>query len=153
MQSNYSTVSGDLLQADEQYILHQCNCVTRRSLFLARQIFDHFPDSDVYKHRKSPSEPGTIEIRGRVIALFAQYMPGKVKTETRRLQWFVRCMKRVGDIAGLKSVAIPWGIGCGSAGGSWMEYEREIRKFSEENPNVKVRIYRLSETGGLPGQK
>jgi hypothetical protein len=40
------------------------------------------------------------------------------------------------------SIAFPYKIGCGLAGGKWEDYESMIYKFAKENPNIKVKIYK-----------
>ena len=42
-------VVGDLLEATEQYIVQQANCVTSYAHGLARAIEEKFPHADVYK--------------------------------------------------------------------------------------------------------
>lgn len=56
--------TGDLLQATEQYIAHQCNCVSRGARGLAKTLFAKYPHANVYQSRKSPSQPGTILVHG-----------------------------------------------------------------------------------------
>jgi len=142
----YRVVDGSLFDAREQYIVHQCNCVTRRAAHLARDVFAKIPGSDVYSTRTSPSVPGTIEIRGRVVALFAQYRPGTVTSErANRVRWFSECLAKLAKVEGLSSVAFPYGIGCGAAGGDWKKYQEMINEFAETNPHVTVRIYRLTQ--------
>lgn len=42
-------VEGNLLDSKEQYIGHQCNCVTSHAKTLAEQIFKKYPYADTYK--------------------------------------------------------------------------------------------------------
>lgn len=141
-------VEGDIVKnCQETILLHQCNCVTNHASGLARQIFQAFPYSNVYQTRTGYSKPGSISIEGnidkdRLIGnLFAQYYPGKPhpKTDTAemRLKWFDMCLKHVGEFLKhlptkiSRSVAVPYGIGCGLAGGDWKRYEKKLRIFSE----------------------
>lgn len=63
-----NTIHGNLLNAKESYICHQCNCVTIKSHGLSKTISDIYPWADLYKTRpkKSPNStthpdnPGTI---------------------------------------------------------------------------------------------
>jgi len=143
------------MDATETYICHQCNCLTNRSKHLASTVFKKFPYADVYTKRQEPSLPGTIEIRGdktkdqrSVIAMFAQYYPGKAKYPTSkkdgtqaRLDYFKSCLEKMKNLKG--SFAFPAGIGCGAAGGDWENYYATIISFSEKY-SKKVTIYSLA---------
>lgn len=153
-------ISGDLMNATETYLCHQCNCITNRSAHLAKAVFKQFPYADVYTKREKPSQPGTIEICGSnweaggkgykerpVIAMFGQYYPGKTKYPSSkkdglqaRLNYFEACLERMKHLDG--SFAFPWRIGCGAAGGDWEKYLNAIKNFSEKN-SLMVNIYRL----------
>ncbi len=152
-------IDGNLFDATEQYLCHQCNCITTKAAHLAAAMFARFPEADVYSPRQSsptrgtPSideQPGMIAIRGRVIALFGQYYPSfprypdsKRDGYAAREGYFKQCLQRITGIPGLKSIAFPFQIGCGAAGGDWAKYRHMIREFAEDNPTVKVRVYRL----------
>jgi len=48
--------------------------------------------------RIPPSKPGTINVRGNIINMFAQYYPGKWfhnDTYEMRLQWFKQCLAEI----------------------------------------------------------
>eukprot|EP00931_Biecheleriopsis_adriatica_P016655 TRINITY_DN12226_c0_g1_i2.p2 TRINITY_DN12226_c0_g1~~TRINITY_DN12226_c0_g1_i2.p2 ORF type:complete len:227 (-),score=49.76 TRINITY_DN12226_c0_g1_i2:75-728(-) len=86
---------GDLLDAQEQYIVQQCNCVTKYAAGLAAAIADRFPHADVYnsvareaRGTQHGDVPGTILVLGGplaetdkekrgIINMFAQFCPGK----------------------------------------------------------------------------
>src|SRR5690242_14918048 len=103
---------GNLLDATEQYIAHQCNCITTNSAGLAAQISKHFPYADPYSNRKNihglrnraveedRPVPGSIQIYGNgidqryVIGMFAQYNPGNV-IEHDREKWFWNCLREI----------------------------------------------------------
>jgi len=58
-------IQGNLLDSKEDYICHQCNCVTRLSKGLSNEIFRRFPTTDTYKKRFSEKDydtPGTIYV-------------------------------------------------------------------------------------------
>lgn len=98
------TVTGNILDAEDDLICHQCNCVTTDAAGLAAAIFEKFPYADVYSSREKTdgsknennwllrtddrSVPGTIEVRGdgimerRVVAMYAQFFPGRPKPST-----------------------------------------------------------------------
>lgn len=150
-------VCGDLLDAKETYICHQCNCVSYRAKHLAYSVFKRFPYANVYRcrHDGEESEPGTIEIRGNgkdkrfVIALFAQVFPGKSlyphdKDDQDSYLWrsiyFKECLEALKELDG--TFAMPYGIGCGAAGADWKEYIRYIEEFAQHKD---VTLYELNE--------
>ena len=147
-------VNDDLLKATEDYILHQCNCITRNAAGLAFSLFNKFPYANVYKTRADFSVPGTIQVCGNglgeryIINMFSQYAPGKCwnnsETDTYELrkQYFKSCLSEVAKIQNLKSVALPVGIGCGLAGGKWEDYYQMISDFADNNPHVEVVLYK-----------
>ena len=62
-----------------------------------------------------------------------------------RQGWFQECLDAIGKL-NLKSVAFPYEIGCGLAGGKWACYDNMLQKFACENPETEVFICRW--TGG-----
>ena len=46
---------------------------------------------------------------------------------------------------GLASVALPDGIGCGLAGGTWTDYEKELEAFAVQHPGIRVVLYSLPQ--------
>ena len=151
-------VEMDLLSSPAQFIAHQCNCTSRVAKGLAKDIFTRFPHADTYG-TGSTRVPGTIHVAGNagerpVINLHAQVGAGgasrrKGDNQEERLLLFRECLRRVRDIEGLVSVAFPYKVGCGMAGGKWEEYEAELRGFAENLPNVDVAVCRL----GAPDEK
>ena len=157
---NMRTTKGNLLDADEYCICHQCNCVSKnKAAGLAKAIFDRFPHADVYSDRTDADEysernkrdiPGTVVIRGRegrpVIAMMAQIYPGKARppndSKERRKVFFQKCLDELSSMDWIESFAFPWGIGCGLAGGDWKDYEWMLRQFDEKVP-VDVVVYQL----------
>lgn len=157
------TVNGDVLSAPEMYIAHQCNCMTVRSHGLAASIARTFPEADVYGQRgrdgtrnrtTHPDTPGTISVLPSgeisIICMFAQWAPGKPFTFSRyypftyhdshdtRLRWFKECLDKI-DALNLEAVAIPYNIGCGLAGGKWLDYEQYIK-----NANTPFVVYKFN---------
>lgn len=160
-------IKGSILDASEQYIVHQCNCVTINSAGLALAIFQKYPYANVYSTRQNVSTPGSIEVRGNgndqryVIALFGQYYPGKHSYDAiekyndtfvfakssdslvSREMYFQTGLRLISLIDGIKSVAFPWQIGCGLAGGDWVSYSNMIQNFAKNNPMIETSIYKL----------
>jgi len=154
----FTVIDSDILDATEDYICHQTNCVTTgRAAGIARTIFHTYPHSDVYKTREKPDKPGTISIcngqpRGfrRVINMHAQYYPGAPHygTDIRdddeiRLHYFRMCLLRMTQELSINtSFAFPWGIGCGIARGDWGVYITVLKNF-EKFIKGDVTIYKL----------
>lgn len=149
--------TGDLLEATEQYICHQTNCVSNGGAAgIARAIFDQFPYADCYSRRINPDVPGTIDICGgefarHIINMHAQFYPGSPQYPHSnkdgyvvREQYFQQCLDLIGALDKLQSVAFPWMIGCGIAGGSWPTYLTMLTNFAiqMEDRGVNVVIYR-----------
>lgn len=151
-------VTGSIFDAKEKYICHQCNCVTKKAAHLSKDMFAHFPHADVYTGRTTPNVPGTIAIRGNgldqryVINIFGQYYPGEPKDAESELDGYLAREKhfyhgllRIAKIPDLESVAFPWKVGCGAAGGDWKIFQGNINNFAKyvsEKFGTKVVIYR-----------
>lgn len=159
-------VTGDLLDSKEKYIAHQCNCLTENSAGTAKAIFDKWPHANTYVNRIKDENglttnidtPGHITILGDgktdryVINMYAQYYPGRPKFPKSTLDgiparqnYFHRCLLRVAQIPELESIAFPWRVGCGLAGGDWEWTLGTIVNFAnyiEEKQGARVVIYR-----------
>lgn len=158
MGSNYlKIIDGNLLDATEDYICHQCNCVTSNAEFLAADVFKKYPYADSYKKRVSKElfhSPGTIEIFGNgkdqrfVVNFYAQYYPSIPAyfndTSQSRLEWFRKCLELLSKIPNIQNqtIAFPFKIGCGHAGGYWGNYIKLIGEFATKN-QINVTIYKL----------
>lgn len=147
---------GDVLDAQETYIAHQCNCVSRSSAGLAKSLFAKFPYAECYTSRKKASIPGTIIITKNIINMFAQYYPGKAvitkkDSSENRLMWFRMCLKAIEKTLGDDdkqqqqhiTIAIPERIGCGLAGGDVNDYHEALGEFARDNyPIIRVILYK-----------
>lgn len=154
-------INEDILNADQKYIAHQCNCLTKDSKGLAKLIFNKFPYANCYDNEnKSLSRrdiPGTFKIMKsnneddpRIINIFGQWIPGKInskyllkypkyqninETNEIRLEWFKQAIKSLEDEVN-STVAIPNKIGCGLAGGDWSKYYQVL-----DQSKIKFIIY------------
>jgi O-acetyl-ADP-ribose deacetylase (regulator of RNase III) len=147
------TVTGDLLAAKEQYIAHQCNCVTNSAAGLAYYLFKKYPYANVYDFRTTHSTPGTIQVCGNgedqryVINMFSQYYPGGAWDDFEndhyelRKEYFAACLEKIGQLTNISSIAFPHRIGCGIAGGNWEEYVQMLNEFANRYSHVEVVIY------------
>jgi len=171
-QGGVSQKAGNLLQATEDYIIHQCNCVyDGRAQGIAEAIFDAFPDADVYRQRVEQGRPhdlpGTVSIHGRIVNFYSQLLPGRPAddappggwssarfvgaakavqdTRSSRLRWFQECLQALSRTLQRPSVAFPARIGCGLAGGRWPEYLAALNQFAQEHPDWRIAIYDLDD--------
>ena len=150
-------ISGNLFDSTEQYLCHQCNVVTKKSAHLAKSVFEKFPYADVYSTRKIPEfhRAGTISIHGNgedqryVINMYGQVYPGRPKypDSTKdgfiaREKLFQSCLIKISQISDLHSLAFPYGIGCGAAGGDWDTYLKMINEL-DSILDIPTLIYRL----------
>jgi len=149
-------IEDNIFNSKEKYLAHQCNCVTNRAAHLAKDVFTKYPYANVYAARITPDTPGTISLKGTgetqryVINCFGQYYPGAAKyqndTYELRQKWFRMCLFEISKIENLESIAFPFGVGCGAAGGNWRNYFEVLEKFSnyvKERQGAKVFVYKL----------
>lgn len=150
-------VTGDLFDAKEKYLVHQCNCVTNKAAHLAFDVFEKYPYANIYAPRTEPDKPGHIIIKGNgqderyVVAILGQYYPGRPKYPLSSLdglavreKYFYNGLLRLAEVPDLESIAFPWRIACGAAGGNWEHYLGKITNFAQYvgEKGVKVKIYR-----------
>lgn len=148
----FKVIDGNILNATEQYVAHQCNCKTRTNASgVAAVIFSAWPWSEVYLNRTEDSDLGSISIHGNgedqryIINMYAQKYPGgptAYETKYFRLGVFKVCLEQIMKIEGLKSIAFPYNIGCGLAGGDWGDYERVLIAFHQGMQDIDFTLYR-----------
>lgn len=163
-----SFVHGDLLETkgvDE--IIHQVNCLCTEAHGLSKQITLKFPWGDTYSKRRREGRrnlaiaddrgiPGTIRVfeasnplQPNIICFLSQWdfgtkdqshrnIPPYNDTSENRLKWFCHCLDHLKTLD-IKSVGIPYRIGCGLGGGNWMLYWNAIDKFTERT-NINIII-------------
>jgi O-acetyl-ADP-ribose deacetylase (regulator of RNase III) len=158
------SVYGSILEAKVDVIVHQCNCVTTKAKGLSAQIYSLYPYSDIYT-KDIKRFPGKCIVSFApykdvaIASLMGQIAPGKsgewstiynidplLDTASRRLEYFEQALTELEQICitnNLKSIAFPYKIGCGLAGGHWPDYLALISKFQKRvaTNNIKVAIY------------
>ncbi len=160
LKNNLELIQGSLFNSKEKYIVHQTNCITKKAAHLAYDVFKHFPYADIYSGRTSPDKPGTIIVKGNgvdkrfVVNMLGQYYPGFPKFPNSNLdgslireKYFHQCLLALAKISDLESIAFPYRIGCGAAGGDWHRYLGNIINFSNyiKRNNAKVYLYCFTE--------
>ena len=149
----FKVIEGDLFDATETYLCHQCNCVTKRAAHLAKAVFTKFPYADIYSPRKGMDKAGTVIIKGNgkdqrfVVNMLGQFYPGvaqyptgKVDGFKARLHYFWCCLQEMTLLEG--DFAFPYMMGCGAAGGDWSRYHDGLKWF-ESQIDGNVTIYKL----------
>ena len=149
------TITGDLTEATEKYIVHQCNCVSHFAAGIAQTIFTAFPYANVYANRMEEDVPGDILICGNgkdqryIVNLMGQYYPGGPSETTNddefaRRNYFYKGLLKLAKVPNLESVAFNYRIGCGIAGGNWEWYKGTIEnlaRFVLEDQGATTVIY------------
>jgi O-acetyl-ADP-ribose deacetylase (regulator of RNase III) len=153
---------GDLLQSEAKFIVHQCNSHGVAG-GLAGVINRQFPHADIIRNppglpglaeTNHPKYPGNIIIKGNdngkrlVICLMGQFYPGgpaqagSFDDAEHRARWFGEALGKMEQIPDLESVAFPFQIGCGIAGGNWVAYRKLIADFAQrvQGKGVTVEI-------------
>jgi O-acetyl-ADP-ribose deacetylase (regulator of RNase III) len=153
-------ITGSLLNATEQYIAHQCNCVSQGAGGIAKVIFAKYPYSNTYANRIEPNKLGTIDVLGNgqderlVINMYSQYYPGGCWDDMPEDSYEIRqkafhaCLTKIAKLPDLKSIAFPFKIGCGIANGNWEWYLGTLNNFTayvEKTQGTKVVIYQREE--------
>lgn len=81
-------------------------------------------------HLVAQEMPGNLDF---TFPKWRENVSGRVETYDDRLYWFDKCLDALGDKMRelkLKTVAFPYQIGCGLAGGSWEQYRTRIEQWS-----------------------
>jgi len=85
-QSRVERKIGNILEAQEDYIAHQCNCCMHNRTVegIAKAIYGKYPHANPYTKRDSDptliDRPGTANVVKPVVNLYGQFSPGKPKT-------------------------------------------------------------------------
>jgi O-acetyl-ADP-ribose deacetylase (regulator of RNase III) len=144
-------VEADILTAKENIICHQVNCMGIMGGGLARQIKEKFPIVfeeyiTFLKENGSKKSLGrcnavAISSEGYIANLFGQYDCGtnRVQTDYDALDSALNALEELCDITGY-SVAIPYNLGCGLAGGDWNIVSKMIEEIFKD---TKVTLYKL----------
>jgi len=123
-------VNGNLLEAPENILVHQTNCMGVMGSGIAKQVKEKYPEvfNGYYNYCKTNTVEnilGTALIceadDGKLIAnVFGQvnYGTDKIYTDYEALRKGLEEVKVFADQHFL-SVALPYNIGCGRAGGDW----------------------------------
>ena len=152
-------VKGNIVKDYYPFIVHQVNCKGVMGAGLAKQIRNEWPW--VYREymelcteyaKKGESLLGHIMISSatglhakRIVGLFAQdgYGRNKRYTDYSAFRECLKVLKKELDRYGgvYNSIAFPYGIGCGLAGGDWNIIQDLIKDFES---TIKQKVYIVS---------
>ena len=146
----FEIINGDILSSREDYICHQVNCRNAMGAGIAKLICGKYPEVKYEYHRFCNAAKSPYDLLGQihvvpiqqtgvsVINIFSQLNYGRKNgvryTDYEALQ---KALLKINRLCIGKSVAFPYGIGCGLAGGDWMTVEKIIVR-SLLDCNVKV---------------
>ena len=148
-------VNGNILDSKENIICHQVNCMGVMGSGVAKVLRDKYPIIfDEYKEFCIKNEGNLlgevnfvkVEENKFVANIFGQYKYGADRkyTDYKALEKGIKWVHDISQLYSLSSVAIPYKIGCGLAGGDWSIVINIIREYFEYS-NIECIIYRLEE--------
>lgn len=146
-------IEGDILKASENIIGHQVNCQGVMGAGLAKQLRDNskvlYNNYRSLCNRANPYDLlGTVQIvcvaKDKYVAnIFGQLNYGRQKlryTDYDELRKALEDLKRIAIKEEL-SVALPYGIGCGLAGGDWDVVSSIIKEVFS---NFDITLYKFN---------
>ncbi|MEK4025373.1 macro domain-containing protein [Sporosarcina sp. FSL W7-1283] len=141
-------VIGNLLDAPEVIIGHQVNCKFVMGAGLAKQIRQVYPEA-YYSYMSASHQSdllGKIQVvninsKRTVVNLFAQYNYGRtgLYTDYQALKETLVKLRKYASKNNL-GVALPYGLGCGLAGGDW---NTVIKIIEDAFDGYQVATYKL----------
>ena len=143
-------LSMDVLATETELVAHQVNCKGVMGAGLAYQIKTQFPDVyEVYRKAcnrvaKSSDLLGKIQVKQGIVNLFAQdgYGTDKRHTDYEALETCLNKLALYMTQHGMRTLALPYGLGCGLGGGNW-DTVHSIIKRAFDNTDITVYICRI----------
>lgn len=149
-------IKGDILKSNENYILHQVNARGVMGAGIAKEIRKDISDKDFYLYRNYVLNNNdalgnyllinSINFSNRkYINIIAQNDIGRNKKCYTNYEALESCFKKIvekeNDNIQIKTLAIPYGISCGLAGGNWNIVLEMIKNILL--PIFNINIYKL----------
>lgn len=147
-------IRGDLLEADVDIICHQVNCQGVMGAGVAKQIADKWPNVKKEYVKFCNSKKLKQNLLGEVqlvaanggsqqegdpliLNIFGQFYYGHddVYTDYSAL---TKAFRKMNQLCKGKTLAFPYGFGCGLAGGDWQDVEPMLVRLL---PDCNVKIY------------
>lgn len=147
---------GDLLKSDCTTILHQANCHSTMGAGVAKSIAKIYPEAELVDSNSdySPEDKfgkftyAVTESGVTVANLYGQYNTGiglqtDYKMMNSALNYFLYSAKAgLGNNVNLNKVGVPYGMGCGLAGGDW-EIVKDMLERASLKHQVDIYVYKL----------
>lgn len=152
---------GDLLKSGERYVAHQVNCMGVMGAGIAKQIREMYPECYAGYKKFLDIRCGMSNILGdiyiykqegiTIFNLFSQRDFGRGKCHTNYDALSAALIKAMGCIkkdcvdsacSAASHLALPYGIGCGLAGGN-INVVNEVIKDASEVTGVDIVMYKL----------
>ena len=164
--------TGNLLTANVEAIVQQCNCLSCEGRGLSAQIASSLPHGNPYGRRRSQGRiacpedrdtPGQIDVARKagsvtVISIFGQWESGAplkynrapcpkgLDSKENREKWFQEGLDLISQLRPMpKTIGFPFLIGCGLGGGDWHVYKQMIYGFARQHPEIRVSIFKFPD--------
>lgn len=128
-------VKSDILEINTAVICHQVNCKNAMGAGVAKAIYNKYPKVKIAYHelcsKHSPEELlGKIQLvdfgEQIVINVFSQLNYGRGGRCYTDYNALTEALDEINRVCASKTVAFPYGFGCGFAGGNWSLVEKMI---------------------------
>lgn len=147
-------INGNIFESDADIICHQVNTHGVMGAGIALQIKEKFPDVyEVYKEKCKEFSKYDINPLGHVLYCRTKYSNVIIANLFSQIGMSTdynamkNCLRSIYNDCKKynESVAIPYKIGCGIAGGDWNKVYDMIEEIFSQDENVKCTIYKLEE--------
>ena len=137
-------IKKSVLDATTDYICHQVNCCGVMGAGLAKSIREKYPEVyQKYRYACLHTDKdllGCVQIIGKVVNIFGQRSYGRNIRQTDYEALKTAFTKLHNKLPIDKSLAFPYGFGCGLAGGEW----KIVYELIETNfPEREIEIYKI----------
>lgn len=141
----FTTKKGNILEATETIICHQVNCRGVMGAGLANQIRRNYPQVyKAYKKYASPECLGKVQLVPINSKQCIANIFGQLNYGTKTVQTDYKAIARAFSVLNNRfpgcSVAIPYKMGCGLAGGDW---NTMLKTITENSDRLNITIYTL----------
>lgn len=134
----FTIVNNDLLNVSADAICHQVNCSNAMGSGVAKAIYTKYPEVKTEYHklcsrRNAQELLGTVQVvkplrsNIEVVNIFGQHFYGRHGCYTN-YDALEKAFREINQIYTGKTIAFPYGFGCGLAGGDWMTVEKLMLK-------------------------
>lgn len=146
-------INGDLLEQNFDVIGHQANCLNIMGAGIALQIKNKFPNAfEVDRLVNQNNKYGNFSIsrtqKPYIANLYGQYAIGKIYNKMlkydnlKALESALEGLLNYMSYDSLKTLGLPYMIGCGLAGGDWSKTFEMIKKLSKKHDNIDIYLVR-----------